>query len=228
MRMTTADRLQAVQERIQEALVQSGRSEGSARLVAVTKNQTIASIQELYSLGLREMAESRVMEGLEKIECLPNDISWHLIGTLQQNKVSKVIGRFSCIHSVDSISLARKLSAKGQEAGLKIPAFIQVNPLQEPTKHGFSCEELQTKIEEIAALPSLSIQGLMTMAPRREYGEKAVHQSFCQILELFNTLRFNAFKGSADFKELSMGMSQDFEIAIRYGATIVRVGSLLF
>jgi pyridoxal phosphate enzyme (YggS family) len=213
---------------MKNALLSENRPEDSARFIVVTKYQPLASLQALYDLGIRQMGESRVGEALQKMEHLPQDISWHLIGSLQKNKVSKVVGYFSSIHSVDSIDLAQKLSDVCVYAGIQVPVYIQVNPLHEPTKHGFFCEELEDAVGKISLLPALSIQGLMAMAPRIEYGEKAVHQTFSSVQKSFIDLQNTVMKGVEGFKDLSMGMSQDFEIALRYGATIVRLGSAFF
>jgi len=207
------DRLLHLQERIKKA----GRP---VRLVVVTKYQSIEMILELYKLGLREFGESKVVDALKKIETLPQDISWHFIGTLQKNKVNKVIGKFSLIHSVDSVELAKKISTAALREGKEVSILLQVNPLQEATKHGFSLKNFEEAYNQIKELPNVEVKGLMTMAPQ---GDKLlIRKAFSLTAKLFDRFR------SPTFSELSMGMSQDFEVAIEYGATIVRVGSMLF
>jgi pyridoxal phosphate enzyme (YggS family) len=190
------------------------------RLVVVTKYQPIETILELYHLGLRECGESKVVDALKKIEALPQDISWHFIGTLQKNKVNKVIGKFSLIHSVDSVELAKKISAAALRERTPTRILLQVNPLQELTKHGFSLEEFEGAYTQIKELPNIEVKGLMVMAPKGD--ELLIRRAFSLTAKLFDRFR------CPTFSELSMGMSQDFELAIEYGATIVRVGSVLF
>lgn len=221
--MAIVDRFHMVQERIKAALLRAHRPEDSARCIVVTKHQPLTVLEELYAAGIREMGESRVSEALLKMEQLPSDISWHLIGSLQSNKAAKAASRFSCLHSVDSIDLAKKLSECGKRLSSSISIFVQVNPLGEKTKHGFLCEELEESVAQIISLPHLCVCGLMAMAPKLEYGEAAVHQAFERVQTSFLSLR-GKLPGCT---ELSMGMSDDFEIALQYGATIVRIGSLI-
>ena len=190
------------------------------RLVVVTKYQSVETVLELYNLGVRDFGESRVADACKKQDLLPNDISWHFIGTLQKNKVNKVVGRFSLIHSVDSVELAEKISSVALREGKQVPILLQVNPLQEATKHGFSLEEFEEAYGQIKTLPNIVVKGIMAMAPKGD--EQKIRQAFSLTSTLFT--RFQ----DLTFSELSMGMSQDFEIAIEYGATIVRVGSALF
>jgi len=212
------NRLLQLQDQIDGALKRTGRT--SVRLVVVTKYQSIETTWELYNLGVREFGESRVIDALKKVDSLPQDISWHLIGTLQKNKVNKVVGNFSLIHSVDSVELAQKISQTASRERKRVSLLLQVNPLQEATKHGFSLDDLEGAYAQIKNLPSLDIKGLMAMAPKGD--DNLVRQAFSETAKLFSRLR------TPVFSELSMGMSRDFELAIECGATIIRVGSSLF
>lgn len=216
--MSLKNRLLQLQDQIDGALKRTGRT--SVRLVVVTKYQSIETTWELYNLGVREFGESRVIDALKKVDSLPQDISWHLIGTLQKNKVNKVVGNFSLIHSVDSVELAQKISQTASRERKRVSLLLQVNPLQEATKHGFSLDDLEGAYAQIKNLPSLDIKGLMAMAPKGD--DNLVRQAFSETAKLFSRLR------TPVFSELSMGMSRDFELAIECGATIIRVGSSLF
>ncbi len=211
--MSLKDRLLHLQARLEAA----GRP---VRCVVVTKYQSIETILELYELGLREFGESKVVDALKKIATLPQDISWHFIGTLQKNKVNKVIDKFSLIHSVDSVELAKKISVAALREEKQVFILLQINPLQEASKQGFSLEDFEKAYAQIKELPNIEVRGLMTMAPKGD--DLLIRQAFSLTAELFDRFR------GPTFSELSMGMSQDFELAIEYGATIIRVGSLLF
>lgn len=187
-------------------------------LVAVSKGRSVEEIMALYTQGQRHFGESRVQEFEQKCSQLPSDIIWHFIGTLQPNKISKVLGRFALIHSVDSLSLARKLSEASIKLGLVTDVLIQVNASNEPTKHGFSLEECKRLYPELSALPGIRIHGLMTMGPNTD-DQQQIRSCFMKTASLQKELQL---------PELSMGMSHDFDLAIQSGATYVRIGSLLF
>lgn len=181
-----------------------------AKLVAITKGHPWDECRFLYESGLRNFGENRLQEALSKMNEAPQDAKWHFIGTLQKNKVSKVVGKFDLIHSVDSFDLAEKISSTG-----KASILLQVNIRHQ---HGFTPEELRESFSDLLALPNLSIQGLMTMAPNTNDNTL--------IRNTFRTLRL--LKEELGLKELSMGMSQDWQIALEEGATLLRIGSLLF
>jgi pyridoxal phosphate enzyme (YggS family) len=184
--------------------------EPQARLVAVTKGHSWDECQPLYREGIRDFGENRLQEALPKMEEAPVDARWHFIGTLQKNKVNKVAGRFALIHSVDSFELAEKISKTAPQ-----DILLQVNIRH---RHGFTPDELRKSFEALRALPNLSIQGLMTMAPDTE--DTAI------IRDTFRTLR--KLRDELGLKELSMGMSHDWQIALEEGATLLRIGTLLF
>jgi pyridoxal phosphate enzyme (YggS family) len=225
--MDFASKLAHLHDRIDTALVRSGRPTGSVRCIVVTKGQPVELIEKLYDCGVKEIGESRVLDAVEKLSRLPQDVSCHLIGTLQRNKAIHATRRFALVHSVDSIELAEKLDAVSSDIEGPIPVLLQVNPIGELTKRGFSPNQLSFACERILQLPRIRICGLMSMAPHRQVGEETVEKAFDITQQLFYQLK-NTVCTSPDFRELSMGMSQDFEIAIRYGSTLVRIGSLIF
>lgn len=209
-----------LRESIAAAVARAGRSLQEVSLVAVTKNQSVKDILELYRLGCRHFAENRVQELLAKKEAMPQDCLWDLIGTLQKNKVRKAIENAALIQSVDTVELAKKISALSEEKGIKIPVLLQVNASCERTKHGLTIEEWKKEYPQVSALPGIHIQGLMTMAPLTE-NRLAIRQCFAAVRRLREEL-------PGIGPDLSMGMSHDYEEAIEEGATIIRVGSLLF
>ena len=225
-----AKNLEQVKQRIQLACQRVGRSTNDVTLVAVTKGRPLEELKELYDLGVRDFGESRVQEAELKQEALPKDIRWHLIGSLQSKKANKVVGRYSLIHSVDSLELAKKLDSASEKQGLSTSVLLEVNISKELSKHGFLKEGLESCFSDIFALKALKICGLMTMAPKivEEQNECAVREVFSGLRKMLVELQKHDQKLESSFKKLSMGMSQDFEIAIEEGATLIRVGSLLF
>lgn len=216
-------RIQEIQKRIEDAAVRSGRKSSDVTLLAVTKTFSVEQIQEAYDLGLRQFGENRVQEALDKIERLPQNIQWHLIGQLQTNKVNKVLGRFNLIHSVDSLKLAKALSARLEKDQ---DILLEVNTSGESTKSGFSGSEISDLVLSMDGLPRLKIRGLMTVGPLTDFHEKQ-REAFKRLKELFLNIK-SKIDYENDFSVLSMGMSGDFETAIEEGATIVRIGRALF
>lgn len=214
-----------MQDELAKVAHSCGRDPKSIKLVAVSKGKTVEQIQALYDAGQRDFGESRVQEVEAKRALLPQDILWHLIGTLQIKKVPKVVGRYELIHSVDSVELARKLSNVSLERGLVTDVLLQVNASGEATKHGFSLQECQEVFAELLTFTGIRMRGLMTMAPLTE-DRKAIQDCFKATYDLCTKLRqqYNL----PHFCELSMGMSQDYEQAIQAGATLLRIGTRLF
>lgn len=196
----------------------AGRFKADITLLCVTKDRSVQQMNTAYLAGVREMGESRVQEALPKIVQLPSDIRWHWIGTLQGNKVNKVVGTFSWIHAVDTPQLAKKISDVSQKQEVITHILLQVNTSGEKTKHGWSVEEWRPHVEYVRGLPNIVLEGLMTMAPLNESPE--------DIRACFAKLR--AFAKELKLAHLSMGMSHDYHIAIEEGATFLRIGSLLF
>lgn len=200
-------------------------SKGRTVLLAVSKLQSEEKIRNLYSQGQRLFAENYVQEALQKKAHLADlkDIQWHFIGSMQSNKAKQVVGEFSWIHSVDSLSLAQKISTQSAARGIQQKILLQVNLSGETTKGGFSEPELRQYIADLSALPSVIVGGLMTMPPLFEEAELA-RPYFHQLRKLRDELKLQF----PSLQELSMGTSSDYQIAIEEGATMVRLGTVLF
>lgn len=222
--MSLAASYRAVCDRIAAACGRSGRAASSVRLVAVTKYAPIEAVQELISLGHRDFGENRPQQLLERSAVLPDDVTWHLIGPLQRNKARKVLPVATMIHSVESLRLLEALERLAEELSVRPRLLLEVNVSGEATKHGFSPAELRAAWSQITKLKRLDIAGLMTMAPDTDDPE-TVRPYFRLLRELRDEL---AAIGPFSLPELSMGMSGDFEVAIEEGATLVRLGSVLF
>ena len=198
------------------------------RIIAVTKYYGLNAIVKAYEVGLRDFGESRALDSVSKIEALPEDIrknsKFHFIGHLQTNKAEKVVKYFDYIHSVDSLKLARVISQVSCSLNKKERIFLQVNNAKEEQKFGYDVEQLRLEFSEIVKLPNLEVVGLMNMAP---FGAGET-----ELRELFRGLRNLRDDLEAEFEvklpELSMGMSDDYEIAVQEGATIIRIGRKLF
>lgn len=223
--MNLRENLLQVQENIENATSRVGRKADSVRLIAVTKTVSHEVIQELISLGVQYIGENRVSVASDKKKLINNadNIEWHMIGTLQRKKVSKALEIFDYFHSVDSVLLAEEISRRATK---DIPILLEVNVSGEESKHGFSPFQLAQNIEKLFVLPHITIKGLMTMAPLG--GDSAVWRycfsSLREMLEKYN----EQYSSNLHMTELSMGMSQDYEIAIEEGATMVRVGTALY
>jgi PLP dependent protein len=224
--VSIAENLRTIRERISTAAVQAGRDPESVRLVAVSKTKPAAAIAEARECGQVIFGENYVQELIAKAAELPKEISWHFIGNLQSNKVRQIAGLVDMIHSVDRISLAREIDRQWGELGRCCDILIQVNISREATKGGTSCAELLDLVTEVAGLPNLRIKGLMTMPPFFDDPE-AARPYFRALRELAGEVEAAGIAG-VEMRELSMGMSGDFEAAIAEGATLVRVGSALF
>lgn len=198
------------------------------KIIAVTKYFNEDAIIEAYNAGLRDFGESRVIEAIEKINNLPAEIKsnskFHFIGHLQTNKVKKVVGTFDYIHSVDSFKLAKEISDEAAKAGKVQQIFLQVNNAEEEQKFGFSKSELFEIFTSIKELPAIEVAGLMNMAPLGA-SEEELNKLFSQVRDIKNELEQ---KYNCELIEISMGMSQDYNIAVKNGATMLRIGRKLF
>jgi PLP dependent protein len=224
--MNIAIHYHQVVQNIREKAVACGRDSSEIILVAVSKTYPCESLQSVYQEGGRDFGESRVQEALEKISYLPQDCRWHLIGTLQNNKVPKVVSLFYLIHSIDTPQLAQRVSQASQMKGVTTSILLQVNTSGEKSKHGFSAEEWERSLESINQLSHLKIEGLMTMAPYTD-DQRVIRSCFRKLHQLRETWS-NQMKDPSAFHHLSMGMSNDYLIAIEEGATLLRVGSAIF
>jgi len=219
-------RISELKEEIKAACQRAGRNPESIKLIAVSKNFGPEVIREAYVLGLKTLGENRVQELKGKKPLLPEDIEWHLIGTLQRNKVKDVVGEVALIHSVDSVALAREISKQAQKKAVEVPILLQVNVAGEASKHGFAPGEVLAAAKEICSLPGIKIKGLMTIAPISSDPEQ-VRPVFRQLRELSTVIAAAGLPG-VEMQELSMGMSDDFSVAIEEGATLLRIGSRIF
>jgi hypothetical protein len=217
-------RLQEVRFRIAAACARARRAPSEVTLVAVTKTMPPERIAELVRAGHRQLGENRVQEALEKIDILGPGLEWHLVGHLQRNKVRAAVGRFTLIHSVDGPELARELDRRAAVAGVVQPVLVQANLAEETTKHGAGEPAVVPLAEEIASLEHLELRGLMIIPPPSHDPEEA-RPWFRRLAELRETASRRVGRALPD---LSMGMTDDFEVAIEEGATLVRVGRALF
>ncbi|HJT57873.1 MAG TPA: YggS family pyridoxal phosphate-dependent enzyme [Ktedonobacteraceae bacterium] len=221
-----ASNLTHVRSAIVEAAQKVGRTADEITLVAVSKTVPLELVQMAYNLGVRNFGENRVQDALPKIaEFHPPELHWHMIGHLQSNKANKVIGPFYCVQSVDSLHLAQSLNRHVGEHGVRLPILLQVNVSGEISKEGMSPVETPAIARQILALPHLEVQGLMTIAPLVQDPEQ-VRPVFRELRTLRDQLR-DTLPQSA-WQHLSMGMTDDYRIAIEEGATIVRVGRAIF
>ncbi len=218
-------RLMEVQSRIERAAQKSGRSSNDITLLAVSKTVDNATVAEAYDLGIRDFGENRVQEFANKIHSLP-EARWHIIGRLQTNKVKDVVGQAFLIHSVDRWSLAQELDKRGQYLAVPVPVLLQVNISGEESKTGLQAKEVESFLQSVGKLTSLKVMGLMTIAPFSSEPEES-RPIFQELAALKYKLDRKNF-ANVELKYLSMGMSQDYEIAIEEGANIVRIGSALF
>jgi pyridoxal phosphate enzyme (YggS family) len=215
-----------IRARIEAAAERAGRRPEDVLLVAVTKTVPLDRIREGVACGLRVLGENRVQEAREKVPRVP-DVSWHLIGSLQRNKVKEAIRLFDLIHSVDSLGLAEEISRRaGGDGGRgQVDVLLEVHISDEPEKHGIAPEELETVALAVGRLPGIRLRGCMGMAPLVARPDEA-RPFFRRLRELRDGLRDR--HPDLALPELSMGMSNDFEAAIEEGATMIRVGRALF
>jgi PLP dependent protein len=215
-----------VQAQIAAAAELAGRRTEEIILVAVSKTKPPNLIKMAYQLGIRHFGENRIQEAQTKMAHFsPADIAWHMIGHLQRNKAGKISGQFAYIHSVDSLRLAELLNKHAEHAGVRQPILLQVNISGELSKEGIAREETIPLARQITALPHLEVRGLMTIAPLVEDAE-TVRPVFKALRHLRDQLRQGL--PDVDWQHLSMGMTDDFHIAIEEGATIVRIGRAIF
>ncbi len=224
--MTIADRYHKIQHGIQEKALACGRSPEEITLIVVSKTFPLDFLQAVYQKGGRQFGESRLQEALQKIPQMPPDCMWHMIGTLQSNKIGKAISSFQMIHSVDNPLLAQNISKASEARGKTTSILLQVNTSGEKTKYGLNGDEWLQALEAVNQLPYLSIEGLMTMAPYVE-DERAIRLCFQRLKQLQGSWR-SQMKDPVAFRHLSMGMSHDYLIAIEEGATLLRIGSAIF
>jgi hypothetical protein len=217
------ENLLRVKERIEKAARKAGRDPDTIKLVAVSKTVEVARIKEAIEAGVSILGENYVQEAQKKIEVIGRPISWHFIGHLQSNKAKYAIRLFDMIHSLDSLSLAEELNRRAEQAGRVINVMIEVNLAKEATKFGADEEMVLNLAKRIQHLKHLSLEGLMTMPPYFDSPEMS-RPYYIALRELREKMN----REGIPTRELSMGMSNDFEVAIEEGATYVRVGTAIF
>jgi len=221
---SVAENLEHVREQIAQAATKAGRNVDEVQLVAITKTHPAEKVREAYEAGQILFGESRVQEARVKIPELPSNVRWHFVGHLQKNKIRHALPLFELIHSVDSLALAEDMNRIAEEEGLHPRVLLELNVAGEGSKFGFKREKVREQMEALLALPRLSILGLMTIPPLAEEAE-ASRKYFVQLRKLRDYLQ-SEFR--VDLAQLSMGMTQDFAVAVEEGATIVRVGTAIF
>jgi pyridoxal phosphate enzyme (YggS family) len=219
-------RLVEVEGRIEAACRRAGRARTDVTVVAVTKTVAAAVADTLAELGVLDLGESRPQELWNKESVLRHAVRWHLIGHLQRNKIARTLPLVHMIHSVDSLRLLQALEEEARLQTREVPVLLEVNASREPQKHGFAPEELAGLAEHVANLQFIRVRGLMTMAALEAEPEQC-RPTFAELRRLRDTLK-QRFPAPHSLEHLSMGMSNDFEVAIEEGATLVRIGTVLF
>ncbi len=221
-----AENVRHVEENIRKACERAGRKVEDVTLIAVSKTKPVAMLEEAYACGCRHFGENKVQELVDKYEQLPKDIKWHMIGHLQRNKVKYIVDKAYLIHGVDSLRLAEEISKEAVKKKVTAHILIEVNLAAEETKFGTTKEEAIQLVEQIAALPSICVEGLMTIAPYVENAEKN-RQYFSDLYQLsVDIMKKNI--DNINMNVLSMGMTGDYEVAVEEGATYIRVGTGIF
>lgn len=226
------ENLQRVQGQIAEAARQAGRSVEEIKLVLVTKGQPPDLVKEVLELGVKRLGESYAEEGIQKMTALADyeDIKWHMIGHVQSRKAGLVADHFAILHSLDSFKLARRLDRTAAEAGRRLPVLLQINVSGEESKYGFPAPEAASwndwhrELEGILRLPNLRVRGLMSLAPLVDDADKA--RPYFERTRLIRDALASNY-ADQDWRQLSMGMSNDFQAAIQEGATLLRIGTAI-
>ena len=220
------ENLREIERKIQEACKRANRAREDIVLIAVSKTKPVSMLKEVYDLGIRDFGENKVQELSEKYPQMPSDTTWHLIGHLQRNKVKQIIDKVDLIHSVDSIRLAEAIEREAAKKDIIVNILLEVNVAEEESKFGFKVDEVLSAVEQIATFPHVRIKGLMTIAPFVENPEEN-RSVFAYLQKLsVDIARKNIDNVSVNI--LSMGLTNDYEVAIEEGATVIRVGTGIF
>ena len=220
------ENLANVEKNIEQACKNAGRSRDEVTLIAVSKTKPVEMLQEIYDENIRDFGENKAQELCSKMEQLPSDIRWHMIGHLQRNKVKYIVGKVELIHSVDTYRLAEEINIQAKKQNVIVPILVEVNIAHEESKFGISAEDAILLVEEISKLENIRIKGLMTIAPYVENPEdnRLYFRKIKQLsVDITNKNIDNVF-----MEILSMGMTGDYMVAIEEGATMVRVGTGIF
>lgn len=220
------ENLQNIERKIQEACKRAGRKRDEVTLIAVSKTKPVEMLQEVYKEGIRDFGENKVQELCQKIEVLPENINWHMIGHLQTNKVKYIVGKTRLIHSVDSLKLAEEIQRLAEKRDVDVDILVEVNIANEESKFGISKEKVIDLVQAISRLTRVHIKGLMTIAPLVNNPEDN-RLFFRGIKELSVDIELQNID-NVSMDVLSMGMTGDYEVAIEEGATMVRVGTGIF
>lgn len=226
METMLCENLKKVEDNVDAACRKAGRSRDEVTLIAVSKTKPVEMLSTLYNQGIRDFGENKVQEMCDKMEQLPSDIRWHMIGHLQTNKVKYIAGHTTLIHSVDSLHLAKEIEKQAEKKDVTVDILVEVNIAEEESKFGIHKEETYELVRQIAALPHVHICGLMTIAPYVENPEDN-RMYFRGIRQLSVDIAEQNID-NVDMDVLSMGMTGDYMVAIEEGATIVRVGTGIF
>lgn len=226
METMLCENLKKVEDNVDAACRKAGRSRDEVTLIAVSKTKPVEMLSAIYNQGIRDFGENKVQEMCDKMEQLPSDIRWHMIGHLQTNKVKYIVGHTTLIHSVDSLHLAKEIEKQAEKKDVTVDILVEVNIAEEESKFGIHKEETYELVRQIAALPHVHICGLMTIAPYVENPEDN-RMYFRGIRQLSVDIAEKNID-NVDMDVLSMGMTGDYMIAIEEGATMVRVGTGIF
>ena len=221
-----AENLQTVEKKIRQACEKAGRDRSEVTLVAVSKTKPIPDLEEAYKEGIRIFGENKVQELTDKYEQMPEDIQWHMIGHLQRNKVKYLIGKTELIHSVDSLRLAEMIETEAEKKQCVVKILIEVNVAEEDSKFGVHTGEVLPLIQKISTFSHIKICGLMTIAPNVKNPEEN-RLYFAKLRKLLVDIKGKNID-NINMDILSMGMTNDYEVAIEEGATMVRVGTGIF
>lgn len=226
--MSIAERVAAVRERIAAAAARAGRDPGAVTLVAVSKSVPVAAMREAYAAGIRHFGENRAQEARDKFPAFGDDVHWHFVGRLQTNKVKYIVRHCHLLHSLDRVALAQEVHRRASRCGRVLPCLVEVNVAGEATKAGLPPEKVIPFLQQVAGRPGLRVVGLMTVAPRADNPEE-VRPVFRRLRQLLEEAaeRCRGLPG-IEMRHLSMGMTDDFEVAVEEGATIVRIGRAIF
>ncbi len=224
--MSVKENLIDLLESIDKEIDLAGRKKDEVKLLAVTKTVDVERIKEIKEFGLKEIGENKVQEIEEKYDALKDDFDFHMIGSLQKNKINKLLGKIKLIHSLDSLSLIEALDKRLANNNMELDGLLQVNISKEESKSGFYKDEVEKVLEQMHEYKNLHIVGFMTMAPFTE-DEAVVRNTFRGLYELKEKLAAKNFD-NVDLKYLSMGMTHDYKIAIQEGSNILRIGSKIF
>lgn len=223
---STSENIERVRERIEKACYSVSRRPDEVLIVAVTKTVSAATVQEAVDAGIRLLGENRIQEAASKIASVNGDITWHMVGHLQRNKVKKAVTMFEMIQSVDSYALALEINRRSEEADKRMEVLVEVNTSREQTKYGVAPEEAVDLIGQMSDLRNISVKGLMTIGALTD-DEGRVRDCFRTLRELAREIE-TASIPNVEMQILSMGMTSDYELAIEEGSNMVRIGTAIF